>query len=292
VVTTTSSATRRALELQLNDSKSQRDVVSKKIEILSDSITKLDLSVLDIQQSSDVAAEVGPLKYMAEITGKPMATVVNWFALLIIFVFDPLAVTLVIAFNTALKVDEEEKLLKKVEENKEKKNFDLYNDELSDESTINENIVETNDNQDIDIPTEDDFKHWDFTLTDGLEDEDLNEEEVENFNEQFQKVESEEEKINELTNLKQDFSRRGVDVDGDGTVDGYDTNGDGLIDEMIPATSARWRYVVNQKPYYARPGFDWDNRKLWINDQNAVNYWFTHIKKDSKYPDNFDSKTY
>jgi hypothetical protein len=292
VVTTTSSATRRALELQLNDSKSQRDVVSKKIEILSDSITKLDLSVLDIQQSSDVAAEVGPLKYMAEITGKPMATVVNWFALLIIFVFDPLAVTLVIAFNTALKVDEEEKLLKKVEENKEKKNFDLYNDELSDESTINENIVETNDNQDIDIPTEDDFKHWDFTLTDGLEDEDLNEEDVENFNEQFQKVESEEEKINELTNLKQDFSRRGVDVDGDGTVDGYDTNGDGLIDEMIPATSARWRYVVNQKPYYARADFDWDNRKLWINDQNAVNYWFTHIKKDSKYPDNFDSKTY
>jgi hypothetical protein len=292
VVTTTSSATRRALELQLNDSKSQRDVVSKKIEILSDSITKLDLSVLDIQQSSDVAAEVGPLKYMAEITGKPMATVVNWFALLIIFVFDPLAVTLVIAFNTALKVDEEEKLLKKVEENKEKKNFDLYNDELSDESTINENIVETNDNQDIDIPTEDDFKDWDFTLTDGLEDEDLNEEEVENFNEQFQKVESEEEKINELTNLKQDFSRRGVDVDGDGTVDGYDTNGDGLIDEMIPATSARWRYVVNQKPYYARADFDWSDRTKWINDQNAVNYWFTHIKKDSKYPDNFDSKTY
>ena len=229
---------------------------------------------------------------MAEITGKPMATVVNWFALLIIFVFDPLAVTLVIAFNTALKVDEEEKLLKKVEENKEKKNFDLYNDELSDESTINENIVETNDNQDIDIPTEDDFKHWDFTLTDGLEDEDLNEEEVENFNEQFQKVESEEEKINELTNLKQDFSRRGVDVDGDGTVDGYDTNGDGLIDEMIPATSARWRYVVNQKPYYARADFDWSDRTKWINDQNAVNYWFTHIKKDSKYPDNFDSKTY
>jgi hypothetical protein len=292
VVTTTSSATRRALELQLNDSKSQRDVVSKKIEILSDSITKLDLSVLDIQQSSDVAAEVGPLKYMAEITGKPMATVVNWFALLIIFVFDPLAVTLVIAFNTALKVDEEEKLLKKVEENKEKKNFDLYNDELSDESTINENIVETNDNQDIDIPTEDDFKDWDFTLTDGLEDEDLNEEEVENFNEQFQKVESEEEKINELTNLKQDFSRRGVDVDGDGTVDGYDTNGDGMIDEMLPSTSSRWRYVVNKKPYYARADFDWSDRTKWINDQNAVNYWFTHIKKDSKYPDNFDSKTY
>jgi hypothetical protein len=296
VVTTTSSATRRALESQLNDAKTQRDVVSKKIEILSDSITKLDLSVLDIQQSSDVAAEVGPLKYMAEITGKPMATVVNWFALLIIFVFDPLAVTLVIAFNTALKVDEEEKLLKKVEENKEKKNFDLYNDELSDESTINENIVEINDSEDSHNPTENDFKDWDNTLLDGLEDGGWSEEEVENFNEQFQEVELKEEKINEpvdeLENLKQDFSRRGVDVDGDGTVDGYDTNGDGMIDEMIPATSSRWRYVVNKKPYYARADFDWSDRTKWINDQNAVNYWFTHIKKDSKYPDNFDSKTY
>jgi hypothetical protein len=285
VVTTTSSATRKALESQLNDAKTQRDVVSKKIEILSDSITKLDLSVLDIQQSSDVAAEVGPLKYMAEITGKPMATVVNWFALLIIFVFDPLAVTLVIAFNTALKVDEEEKLLKKVEENKEKKNFDLYNDESSDE-----------DNEGSDIYTEDDFKDWDVTLTDGLEDEDWNEEEVKNFNEQFQEIKSEEETDNqpadEFANLKQDFSRRGVDLDGDGTIDGYDTNGDGLIDEPAPASSRRAQYAMIQKPYYARPDFDWSDKRRWINDQNAVNYWFTHIKDKQKYPTDFDSKTY
>jgi hypothetical protein len=256
LISTTSSATRKSLESQLNDTKSQRDLVSKKIEILSDSITKLDLSVLDIQQSSDVAAEVGPLKYMAEVTGKPMNVIVNWFALLIIFVFDPLAVTLIIAFNTALKVDEEERILKKVEESKETKNFDIYDDEIKYEQDI-----ESHQNyQPNDLPWE---------------------------------VESIQTDVgDELSDLKQDFTKRGVDIDGDGTIDGYDTNGDGLIDEPAPASSRRAQYSMIQKPYYARPDFDWDDKKRWINDQNAVNYWFTHIRDNQKYPTDFNSKTY
>lgn len=34
----------------------------------------------------------------------------------------------------------------------------------------------------------------------------------------------------------------------------------------------------NLLPYYARGGFDWDDKSKWINDQNAVNYWITHKK--------------
>ena len=51
---------------------------------------------------------------------------------------------------------------------------------------------------------------------------------------------------------------------------------------------------MNTKPYYAKPNFNWGDRKAWINDQNAVNYWLTHIKnqKDNSYPTDFDSKTY
>jgi hypothetical protein len=281
LITTTSSATRKALESQLNDTKTQRDLVAKKIETLSDSITKLDLSVLDIQQSSDVAAEVGPLKYMSELTGKPMSTIVNWFALLIIFVFDPLAVTLVIAFNTALKVDAEEKELEKVKEKKDKNIYEVYGDNTTDEETQKDVLVQMMRDSEDDGLYEEETKDWDVTLMDGLEELPYEETDKE------EQIPAEEE-----VELKQDFSRRGVDVDGDGTIDGYDTNGDGMIDEMMPSSSARWRYVVNQKPYYARPEFDWNDRTKWINDQNAVNYWFTHIKGKSKYPDNFDSKTY
>mgnify|MGYP003351228910 CR=1 FL=1 len=107
ILTTTSSANRKVLDKQLNDAKIQRDNVAKKIETLSDSVTKLDLKVIDVNANNDLAAEVGPLKFMAEITGRPMATIVNWFALFIVFVFDPLAVTLVIAFNTAMRIDKQ-----------------------------------------------------------------------------------------------------------------------------------------------------------------------------------------
>lgn len=111
IITTTSSSTRKVLTEQLNDMKTQRNSVSIKMEALTDSITSLDLKVLDLQTNNEVAAEVGPLRYMAEITGKPMAVIVNWFTLLIVFVFDPLAISMVIALNKLMnqkKDDEEE----------------------------------------------------------------------------------------------------------------------------------------------------------------------------------------
>jgi hypothetical protein len=96
----------------------------------------------------------------------------------------------------------------------------------------------------------------------------------------------------ELFELKQDVSRRPIDLDGDGAIDGWDTDGDGLIDEIAPNSSNRKLYAKNTKPYYANQEFNWSDRSKWINDQNAVNYWFTHIRKNERYPTDFESKTY
>ena len=104
IITTTSSSTRRALQEQLNDFKEQRTNISLKIESLSDSITNLDLQVFDIESTSDVAAEVGPLKYISKLLNKPMDSVVNWFILIFIFVFDPFAVILLISANKAFDI--------------------------------------------------------------------------------------------------------------------------------------------------------------------------------------------
>lgn len=99
LITTTSSSTRRVLERQLLESKEQRNGVAKKIEAFSDSITNIDLQILKVQSNSEVTAEIGTLRYLSKITNKPMDTVVNWFTLLIVFVFDPLAIAMVLALN-------------------------------------------------------------------------------------------------------------------------------------------------------------------------------------------------
>lgn len=112
IITSTSSKTRKVLQGQLNDFKLQRDKVSIKIETLADSITKLDLNVLDLESNSEAANEVGPLKYVSELLNRPMNQVVNWFILIFIFVFDPLAIVLLIAANKAFDIyNEPEKLI-------------------------------------------------------------------------------------------------------------------------------------------------------------------------------------
>ena len=104
IITTTSSSTRKVLTAQLNDMKEQRNNVSIKMESLTDSVTSLDLQILDIESNSTVANEIGPLKYVSELIDKPVNEVVNWFILIFIFVFDPLAVVLLVAANKSFDI--------------------------------------------------------------------------------------------------------------------------------------------------------------------------------------------
>ncbi len=99
IITTTSSSTRRVLTKQLDDAKQQRDKLSIREEVLTDSVTKIDLLKLDLETNTDIASEIGPLKYIAGITGKSIDQVVNWFIIALMLVFDPLAIALVIAAN-------------------------------------------------------------------------------------------------------------------------------------------------------------------------------------------------
>ena len=99
IITTTSSSTRKALQNELNSAVTQRDKISVKLETATDSINSIDIKILDTESSAEIASELGPLKYLSELTGKPMNIIINILLLIIIFVFDPLAISLVIASN-------------------------------------------------------------------------------------------------------------------------------------------------------------------------------------------------
>jgi len=101
LITTTSSSSRRALQSELENTITDRNSLNLKLEVIQDSIMSLDNRLLDLAISNEDERELGPLKYLAETTGKDMGQVVNWFLLLIVFVFDPLAIAMVIAANFA-----------------------------------------------------------------------------------------------------------------------------------------------------------------------------------------------
>ena len=94
LVTTTSSRQRKLMTSQLNEAKDN-------VYRLNDSISIYDMKILEKEVSNESARELGPLKYVAKSLGVEMDKVVNYFLLLIVCVFDPLAVCLVIAANFA-----------------------------------------------------------------------------------------------------------------------------------------------------------------------------------------------
>jgi len=96
------------------------DVLNTKNSSLSDSVNFYSSKLIELKTNDNATSEIGPLKYLAQLTGQPMDKVVNWFILLLIFVFDPLAVALVIATNRVIEIESGDTEPKPVKEPKPK----------------------------------------------------------------------------------------------------------------------------------------------------------------------------
>jgi hypothetical protein len=91
----------RAAQDRLRIEENKRKDVNLKRDIAVDSLRTYQRKVLELDNNTDVAGELGPLKYLSGLTGYPMDKIINILLLVIIFVFDPLAVALVVAANFA-----------------------------------------------------------------------------------------------------------------------------------------------------------------------------------------------
>ncbi len=190
IITTTSAANRKVYEEQLKSSQKRRDDILLVETALNDSITKIDLKKLDLETNTDIAGEIGPLKYIAKLTGKSMDEVINWFIIALMLVFDPLAVSLVVGANVIFR-----------DKNKEKEKL-----KLSEE--IDQKILEFN-------KREEEIKEIESSFESKLSDlskreEDVNELErvkLEEYQSKFNSLKS------EFDNKSQELQNRSIELD-------------------------------------------------------------------------------
>jgi len=86
---------------QIENASKSDDKLSSKLDVVNDSIFALETKILEVKTNATATSELGPLKYLSALTGVAMDRIINWYILVIIFVFDPLAIALVIAANFA-----------------------------------------------------------------------------------------------------------------------------------------------------------------------------------------------
>ena len=86
---------------QIENASKSDEKLSSKLDIVNDSIFALETKILEVKTNATATSELGPLKYLSTLTGVAMDRIINWYILVIIFVFDPLAIALVIAANFA-----------------------------------------------------------------------------------------------------------------------------------------------------------------------------------------------
>ena len=101
VRSTISTAELRLSQKRIEVEEENRKAVQEKRQIAADSLQKFKLEILNLNNNSEVAGELGPLKYLSGLTDTPMDVIINILLLVIIFVFDPLAISLVVAANFA-----------------------------------------------------------------------------------------------------------------------------------------------------------------------------------------------
>jgi len=266
VRTTISTSELRISQKRIEVEEQNRKGVQAKREVAADSLQSIQLKILDVESSEGVSSELGPLEYLSGLLDRPMDVIINWFILIIIFVFDPLAVALVIAFNNAVMVDrgivKKEKVIRKRE---------LYDEipEDEDDSSIDKEMA---------------MAH----LTNQMGDDDSD---IDNLTESDKdsKIESLEETLDTVLD--------------DVTFEKADLNKDGIVtqeEEREFYETTGWKNSHNGNPYFTHPWFDWKKKERWINDRDAINYWLnvkggnrtalSQFKKE--YPTDFTKKTY
>ena len=277
VRTTISTSELRLAQSRIATEEENRKNVQAQREIAADSLRKFQLQVLELDNNTEVAGELGPLQYLSGLTGTPMDKIINWLLLVIIFVFDPLAISLVVAANFAFEkaypkkrenlygelvddfsewddLDEEELTPRPSKEEIEK--MENTRDAILEKSTLYKTMDKVGDPkirkkyEDLDIIVADEPKN--------IKDIEVNE---------FEEVSSKEEFLEQLDKIES------IKVD---------ENGDGVIDENERA-KAQTRITEIQKIFQDNPTLSQEWRLKLRKEQSQLVNQLKGKKEDKVY---------
>ena len=147
VRSTVSTAELRLSQKRIEVEEENRKAVQSKRETAADSLQRYQLQILELDNNTEVAGELGPLQYLSGLTGAPMDKIINILLLVIIFVFDPLAISLVIAANFAFdQAKPKENLYGEIEDD-----FREWDDLDEEETVTEEEVMEELDPKEIEV---------------------------------------------------------------------------------------------------------------------------------------------
>jgi hypothetical protein len=235
---TVSTAELRLSQKRIEVEEENRKEVQAKREVAADSLQKYQLEILDLENNAEVAGELGPLQYLSGLTGIGMDKIINYLLLVIIFVFDPLAISLVVAANfafaNAFPKREEETPIPDVFEDEE---FEDWDEEVTEEEIIKELEV----NEPEVVKGDPDF----LSKLDEIEARMINDNNIEEQSKRIEQLENEidlaHEEINEL---------------------------DRAAIKMIDGIKHIDDYLKHHGAYYDKNGIKWDEVKLGFAEES------------------------
>ena len=134
----------RLSQKRIDVEESNRKAVQAKREQVADSLQKYQLAILELENNTEVAGELGPLQYLSGLTDIPMDKIINILLLIIIFVFDPLAIALVVAANFAFDQAYKKTLYGEFEDDLERNVWDDLDDDSYDDNQDEPDLPDPN----------------------------------------------------------------------------------------------------------------------------------------------------
>jgi hypothetical protein len=241
-----SESTNRLTQMVRNSDK-EIIAISEKINLLSEENNKNLQKINEIKNTNiETEREVGGFRFVADVFGIDLNDVVKYFIILIVIVFDPLAVALIIAFNginsehTVITNDTPTPTPKPIRRRKPKTKKDLVKGDKrikTDSKKEAPNIYEIY--GDTVSPT-----------IDSMPDEDL------------------------PTDLDSETADDNESVSSiDGIIDSGEFETDTPTIEQLDVITDIASSDIIKSEEWLNPDFDWGNKQLWINNPKAVNFW-------------------